>query len=428
MNRKIAHRRRRSIMDLVADGPEAARASRSPPTSTASPSCEGASSSPWRSPCPRGPRLRRRAPRTVAASVAIAGARRSDERLQKVHERREALERELARPARRRRRASWARSSGSRSRCASAASSSGETQILLQRTNAQLDATLAQGAGSSRRVPRRGAARRSPPTPGPSTSWARSRYLRMLLSVDRPSDFFRGYRFVTTLARRDNERVAALPRRPDGACDHEGRRSSRRRRRRSRCAAEPRAGAPQPRRRARAQDGAAHLARREEGAERRLRRGAGGGRGASCASCSRASTTGDVAVPLGAFRGALPWPVAGRGAGPASGSRKHPRFDTYTIQNGIEIEAAPETPGRGRPRGHGGLRRPVQGLRPHGRPRPRRQAPHALRPPGGGRRCRWARRWRPGRRLGTTGAGLRGARPVLRDALPGPAGGPRWNG
>src|SRR6185436_12083234 len=33
-------------------------------------------------------------------------------------------------------------------------------------------------------------------------------YLRLLLSVDRPSDFFNGYRFVNTLARRDNERLA----------------------------------------------------------------------------------------------------------------------------------------------------------------------------------------------------------------------------
>ena len=33
-------------------------------------------------------------------------------------------------------------------------------------------------------------------------------YLRLLLSVDRPSDIFRGYRLVTTVARRDNQRIA----------------------------------------------------------------------------------------------------------------------------------------------------------------------------------------------------------------------------
>ena len=47
---------------------------------------------------------------------------------------------------------------------------------------------------------------------------------------------------------------------------------------------------------------------------------------------------GDVPVPLGAFRGVLPWPVSGRvrvGFGP----RKDTRFDTYTRENGIEIEA-----------------------------------------------------------------------------------------
>ena len=49
----------------------------------------------------------------------------------------------------------------------------------------------------------------------------------------------------------------------------------------------------------------------------------------------------EVAVPLGAFRGSLPWPVEGR-VRAGFGRRKHPRFDTYTVHNGLEIEAAPE--------------------------------------------------------------------------------------
>jgi septal ring factor EnvC (AmiA/AmiB activator) len=52
-----------------------------------------------------------------------------------------------------------------------------------------------------------------------------------------------------------------------------------------------------------------------------------------------------VAVPLGAFRGSLPWPVEGR-VRAGFGRRKHPRFDTYTLHNGYDIEAPQETPVR----------------------------------------------------------------------------------
>ena len=48
-------------------------------------------------------------------------------------------------------------------------------------------------------------------------------------------------------------------------------------------------------------------------------------------------------MPLGAFRGSLPWPVAGP-VRTGFGRRKHPRFDTYTVHNGVEIEASPLAP------------------------------------------------------------------------------------
>jgi septal ring factor EnvC (AmiA/AmiB activator) len=53
--------------------------------------------------------------------------------------------------------------------------------------------------------------------------------------------------------------------------------------------------------------------------------------------------TGDVAVPLSALKGSLPWPVSGKIRAPF-GRHRHPKFDTYTIQNGIEIGAPQETP------------------------------------------------------------------------------------
>jgi septal ring factor EnvC (AmiA/AmiB activator) len=53
--------------------------------------------------------------------------------------------------------------------------------------------------------------------------------------------------------------------------------------------------------------------------------------------------TGDVAIPIAVYKGSLPWPVPGRVSVPF-GRRKHPRFDTYTLQNGIEIEASEGAP------------------------------------------------------------------------------------
>jgi len=50
---------------------------------------------------------------------------------------------------------------------------------------------------------------------------------------------------------------------------------------------------------------------------------------------------GDVAIPVAAFKGSLPWPVQGP-VRSGFGRRKHPRFDTYTVHNGIEIASPPD--------------------------------------------------------------------------------------
>jgi septal ring factor EnvC (AmiA/AmiB activator) len=52
---------------------------------------------------------------------------------------------------------------------------------------------------------------------------------------------------------------------------------------------------------------------------------------------------GDVSVPIAAFLGSLPWPAEGKVRIPF-GRRRHPKFDTYTIQNGIEIAAGQDAP------------------------------------------------------------------------------------
>ena len=49
--------------------------------------------------------------------------------------------------------------------------------------------------------------------------------------------------------------------------------------------------------------------------------------------------TRDVAGNLNLFKGALPWPIAGRVVS-SFGKKKNPRFNTYTINNGIEVKPA----------------------------------------------------------------------------------------
>jgi septal ring factor EnvC (AmiA/AmiB activator) len=168
-------------------------------------------------------------------------------------------------------------------------------------------------------------------------------YLRLLLSIDRPSDFFRGYRLITTLARRDNARVAQF--RADLAA-HTSEKAELEKRTQESIALRNRLAAARQNldaQRQRKTELLTSLVERKElnaayveelgQAEGRLQQmltGLGGG---------------EVEVPLGAFRGSLPWPVEGPVRTPF-GRRKHPRFDTYTIHNGIDIDAPADAPVR----------------------------------------------------------------------------------
>ncbi|HVO13036.1 MAG TPA: peptidoglycan DD-metalloendopeptidase family protein [Vicinamibacteria bacterium] len=168
-------------------------------------------------------------------------------------------------------------------------------------------------------------------------------YLRLLLSVDRPSDFFRAYRFVSTLARRDGAAVAAFRAdllalaREKAALEERTRESIELRNRLA--AARHQLEAQRARQTAvltslveKKETNAAWVEELTQ-AESRLQSLLGG-------------LGGDpAAVPLLAFRGTLPWPVEGR-VRVGFGRRKHPRFETYTVHNGIDIEAAPDTPVR----------------------------------------------------------------------------------
>ncbi len=270
-----------------------------------------------------------------AAPVVTAPAPSDQERLGKVRERRTALELELAR-LRGEEKSLLGEVEQLELEVQLRTDELTEIQITLKRTRALLDATVARvrqlEASLAAARPALAAHARALYKLGDMS------YLRLLLSIDRPSDFFRGYRFITTLARRDNARVAAF--RSDlRALTAEKAELEQRTQEsialRTKLSAARRALDAQ---RARKTGLLTSLVERKElnaayveelaQAESRLQEllsGLGGG---------------DVAVPLGAFRGGLPWPVEGR-VRAGFGRRKHPRFDTYTIHNGLEIEAAP---------------------------------------------------------------------------------------
>ncbi|MGD8896385.1 MAG: peptidoglycan DD-metalloendopeptidase family protein [Acidobacteriota bacterium] len=213
-----------------------------------------------------------------------------------------------------------------------------EIRLNLRRTQAELDATVE----SVQQLEGRLAAARPLLAAHARALYKLGElsYVRLLLSVDSPSDFFRGYRFVTTLARRDRERVAAF--RSDLADLKEQKAVLEKRTAesitlRERLVAARRRLDSQRRRKTelltsiveQKETHAAYVKELAE-AERRLEQLLNGlGEGA-------------VAIPVAAFKGSLPWPVRGP-VRAGFGRRKHPRFDTYTVHNGIEIASPPGT-------------------------------------------------------------------------------------
>jgi murein hydrolase activator len=274
----------------------------------------------------------------AAAAGAPEGPAPRDERLRKVQERRKALEKDLIRL-----RGQEKSLLGEVERLEVEVRLRGEElreiQIGLQRTQEQMEATVKRlgelEAQVERERPVLAARARALYKLGELS------YLRLLLSVDRPSDIFRGYRFVTALARRDNQRIAAF--RADlqtlaaVRVDLEARtrealalRESRERARRTLDADRRRKTALLTEIVEKKETHAAYLVELQE-AEARL------------SGLLEGLPGGDVSVPVAAFKGALPWPAAGR-VRSTFGRHKHPKFDTYTIQNGIEIEARADSP------------------------------------------------------------------------------------
>jgi septal ring factor EnvC (AmiA/AmiB activator) len=277
----------------------------------------------------------------IAAGIAAAGPPESpprDERLRKIQERRKALEQDLAR-LRGQEKSLLGEVERLEVEVRLRAEELREIQIGLQRTQEQMDATVRRvkelEAQVERERPVLAARARALYKLGELS------YLRLLLSVERPTDIFRGYRFVTALARRDNQRIAAfragLNTLAATRADLETRtrealalRESRERARRALDADRRRKTALLTQIVERKETHAAYLVELQE-AEARL------------SGLLEGMSEADVTVPVAAFRGTLPWPATGR-VRSTFGRHKHPKFDTYTVQNGIEIEAKADTP------------------------------------------------------------------------------------
>lgn len=284
------------------------------------------------------PALQSPPPESLSPAASPAGS--TDERLRQIQQRRQALARDLEKM-----RGQARTLLGQVERLEVEVRLRGEelreAQVVLQRTNRQLEATVkrlrALEATLRQARPLLVARARALYKLGELS------YLRLLLSVDRPSDFISGYRFVNALARRDNERLARF--RTDMRALDQTRADLEKR---TAEAFTLRAGLERARRNLEAdrvrkttlltelveskETNAVFLQELEE-AEGKLAELLGG------------AGRGEVAVPMGAFKGELPWPVAGR-VRTGFGKHKHPRFDTYTVQNGIDIDAPADTPVR----------------------------------------------------------------------------------
>ena len=306
------------------------------------------------------PILPRRPPRAILAILMFAGAAHAqgpstspapsaspaaterpsttDERLRRVRERKQSIERDVAR-LRGQERSLLADVERLELEVRLRSEQLRETQLVLHRASEQMDATLRRvrelDASVAQARPQLAARARALYKMGELS------YVRMLLSVEQPADMLRGYRFVSALARRDREKMAAL--RANLATLAATRDDLQRK---TREAMSLRAELDRARRALEAdrqrkselltsivekkETHAAYLQELEE-AEGKL--------GQLLSGLGAA----DIDVPITVFKGALPWPARGR-VRVTFGRHKHPRFETYTLHNGIEIEAPVDTP------------------------------------------------------------------------------------
>lgn len=167
-------------------------------------------------------------------------------------------------------------------------------------------------------------------------------YVRLLLSVEEPKDLTRAYRYISRLARADADKMSrflrdqrALERRKAELVEqHQAMLVTREQLEQTTKTLE--------RRRASRQALLASVEERREVAESLMGELEEAARslGALVArlAAGEAPESETVAVPIRLYRGELGWPVEGR-VEARFGKRRHPRFRTVTVLNGIEIQA-----------------------------------------------------------------------------------------
>jgi murein hydrolase activator len=274
----------------------------------------------------------------VASPAALDAVLSSDDRLRRVRERRASIERDVAR-LRGQEQSLLADVERLDLEVRLRTEQLRETQLVLHHASDQMDAIVRRvhdlEASVAQARPQLAARARALYKMGDLS------YVRMLLSVERPADMLRGFRFVSSLARRDRERMAAL--RADLATLDTSRADLEKKTRETLALRtdqdRARRALESDRQRKselltsiveKKETHAAYLQELEE-AEGKLGQLLSG------------LSTADVTVPITVFKGALPWPAPGR-VRVTFGRHKHPRFETYTVHNGIEIDAPVDTP------------------------------------------------------------------------------------
>ena len=214
-----------------------------------------------------------------------------------------------------------------------------ETQLILHRASEQMNATSRRvrelEAAVAQARPQLAARARALYKMGDLS------YLRMLLSVEQPADMLRGYRFVSGLARRDREKMAALRANLSSLAATRDELQKKTRETLALRADLDRARRALEGDRQRKSELLTSIVEKKETHAAYLQEleEAEGKLGQLLSGLSER----DITVPITVFKGALPWPAHGR-VRIAFGRHKHPRFETYTLHNGIEIEAPVDAP------------------------------------------------------------------------------------
>ncbi len=172
-------------------------------------------------------------------------------------------------------------------------------------------------------------------------------YVRLLLSVEEPSELTRAYRYISRLAQADGEKISRFLTDQKALEENKAELLVRTKEMlESRNQLESTTQTLE-RRRATKETLLEEIHQRREMAEtfKYELEGAREQLGQLMARLADGQEPGmdPVFLPIRLFRGKLGWPVRGR-IGARFGKQLHPRFQTVTVQNGMEIEAALNTP------------------------------------------------------------------------------------